>query len=75
MNDLTVKIGLTTEKGEKVAYPDGNAFIAFPKHEHAKMVIDYMKNPDTKKPTFGPTGPIIKGSDVEPKYGKRLSKE
>ena len=71
MGDLTVKIGLAPKKGEELVYPEGYAFIAFPKHEHAKMVIDFMKNPDTKKPTFGQSGHIIQGKDVEPKYGER----
>jgi hypothetical protein len=71
MGDLTVKIGLAPKKGGKTVYPEGYAFIAFPKHEHAKMVIDFMKDPDTKKPTFGQSGHIIQGKDVEPKYGER----
>ena len=60
------------EKGSK--FPKGYAFIIYQTHEGAKRAFDHMKNPETKKPTFGKTGYEIKGKDVAPAYGEEFFK-
>jgi len=60
------------EKGFK--FPKGYAFIVYQTHEGAKRALDHMKNPETKKPTFGKTGYEIKGKDVAPAYGEEFFK-
>ena len=54
--------------------PKGYAFIEYQTHDAAKEALDYMKNPDTKKPTYGATGIEIKGKDVAPSYGEEFFK-
>jgi hypothetical protein len=54
--------------------PKGYAFVEYQTHEAAKEALDYMKNPDTKKPTYGKTGHEIMGKDVAPAYGEEYFK-
>ena len=60
------------EKATK--YPKGYAFIEYETHAAAKEALDYMKNPDTKKPIYGKTGHEIKGKDVAAAYGEEFFK-
>ena len=55
-------------------YPKGYAFIEYQTHAAAKEALTYLKNPDTKKPTYGKSGPEIKGKDVAPVYGEEFFK-
>jgi len=60
------------EKATK--YPKGYAFIEYETHAAAKEALAYMKNPDTKKPTYGKTDHEIKGKDVAAAYGEEFFK-